>query len=176
MLEIKESKLTRIDTQKIISIKKQWKKECAKLDQDIQNLLVSKLDYFEKIAREDPPDERYGVYCLELGRDYPALMHINHARLPKTTGTTLRVLWGVLSPRFEISETSDYESELTHIMPRIFLGIYGLAKNIYKTNHVKILISSSFDKEIFNSLAIILEQSDLIHSVSVKGAWLHFSL
>ena len=176
MLEIKESTLTRIDTQKILSIKKQWKKECAKLDRDIQNLLISKLDYFEKIALETPSDKRYGVYCLELDRDYPALMHINHARLPKTSGTTLRVLWGVLSPRFEISETSEYESELTHIMPRIFLGIYSLARNIYIANHVKILIGSSFDKEIFNSLAIILEQSELIHSVSVKGAWLHFSL
>jgi len=121
--------------------------------------------------------DRYGIYLLQnAGGYYHGLAHLNVARLPRTTGRTLRLLWVLLGPRYDYGEV---EPEVLAAISKAFilepLRLASEAGNPLEAEHVKVHLNNLADRSYFVRIAGVLQGDLALQDVAVRGNWLHIS-
>ena len=125
----------------------------------------------------DRASKNYGIYLLchekKGGDQYYGLTHVNCARLPRTTGKTLRINWTLLSPQFDYTDVS--QDVLTVFSASIVHGLMTLAQEGHEmpADHVKIRLINIGDRRYVVGFAKALEYQKMASDVAVKGNWLH---
>lgn len=102
---------------------------------------------------------------------------MNVARLPHTTGRTLRVLWILLAPRYDYG---DADPEILAKIAFAFiwepLRLASEANNPLTAEHIKIHLGNHADRAFFAGVVSTLRGAPLVTAVAVRGNWLHLSL
>lgn len=170
--------LNRVNSEKFTEIDYIWKNEFKNFDDDYDDYCAPLLEHARKIASEFPPDRNYGIFCLEILTNFkktiPVIMHINTARLPGTSGITLRVLWGLLSPKYDEGDFS--ENDLSEALSGMIMGILDLSHGSMKADHIKIHMISTYDRGIFSGIGMILKALGHIKNAEFRGNWFHMSM
>jgi hypothetical protein len=151
----------------------QWRKQCEEFGEDISDFAAPHLQHAEKICCETPQDKRYGIYANQEGDDFTFLMHINQARLPGTKGSTLRVLWILLAPRFDYGDIGP--DELAEIATGIIHGAVTISRTDMPSQHVKIHLNNTGDRRFFVGVAYGLRDHAAFEAVEIKGNWIHMN-
>ena len=155
-------------------LKAQWEGECSQFGESLADYAAPQLEHAEKIANEATVDQGYGVFALRSSDgSYDCLMHVNRARLPSTTGETLRIVWILIAPRFDFSEIS--VSEFARLASGVIHGAIGHSDTGNPTKHVKIHLSGMGDREFFTGVALGLQENSAFETVAVRGNWLHIT-
>lgn len=138
-----------------------------------EDYAAPQLDHARRIAKETPPDKDYGVFAL-IGEDgaLHGLAHFNRARLPKTDGVTLRVLWMLLAPRYDYEDIKEEESA-SLIAGVIFAALDLCARGELSANHLKMHLPNRADRRLAAGLVTHLDHAKTPTTVAVKGNWLH---
>lgn len=89
------------------ALKRQWTDQVPDVDEfDYYSTLM---EHAERIACENQPDKRYGIFVLrsdtEHGTSYEAFAHVNHA-IQHPAGPTVRMVWNLLAPKYEFGDSS----------------------------------------------------------------------
>ncbi len=150
-----------------------WAAECVKFGDDIADYSPAYLEHARKICSEVPPDANYGVYALKLKKEYTGLVHINAARLPKTTGKTLRLLWLLLKPAYDYEDVSP--SDLATISTSLIMSSLDLAKT-KSCEQIKIHLGNDIDRRFFVAVASVFNAQKIFKDSSVRGNWLHIEM
>lgn len=165
----------RLNSQSFATLESEWAKQCDAYDDDFQSYATPSVDLARSVANEEPQHPNYGIYALSAaGDDFSGIVHVNRARLPKTDGTTLRVLWLLLAPKHDFEDVAP--ELLATISARLIVGVFTLAKNELRSDHVKIHLGNAVDRSYFTGIAVALSSQGLFKDCQVKGQWLHFSL
>lgn len=159
------------DNDLLSRLDRQWSAECEGFGEALDDYAAPHLQHARKICGETPPDPSYGVFALDDGADIQALMHVNRARLPRSDGHTLRVLWVLLAPRFDYAEVS--APEFARIAAGIISGAIDVSETEMPSKQIKIHLNGIGDRRFFHGMASALAGAKF--NVEVKASWLHIS-
>jgi hypothetical protein len=164
--------LLRLDGPGFDALEANWGEQCATYGDEFGDYARPYVDLARNYSNESPAHPEYGIFALPENN---GIVHIGRARLPKTQGQTLRVLWLLLAPRYDYEDVP--ATKLAELTTALVLGVYLLARNSsLKSDHVKIHLGNSVDRSYFTSIAVALGSQGLFKDIEVKGQWLHFSL
>lgn len=134
------------------------------------------MDHAQKIIRERDGDRHYGIFAAahcEGETDqapYEAFVHIGH-KLPNTSDATLKVLWNLMAPRYQISGPSP--ADMARIMTTIIMGAFDLSQTHMPARQVKMWLGNGVDREFATAAAAFLATNTPNISFAVRGSWLH---
>ncbi|WBT39071.1 hypothetical protein [Hyphomicrobium sp. DMF-1] len=152
-------------------LERQWTEQCEAYDEDLAAYAAPHLELAKKISEENPQDSKYGIFALKSGGEYSCLMHVNVARLPKTEGKTLRILWILLAPKYDFE---DIERELlARLSAEIVLGALGLAAGALGSDQIKVHLGNIGDRQYFTGFCAALVGADVVAEAAIRGNWLH---
>ncbi|TAD90174.1 MAG: hypothetical protein EAZ99_06995 [Alphaproteobacteria bacterium] len=161
-------RLVRLDANGIESLLEAWRlvgRQSGIPDEDLDD---SNHQYALGIARENPQDDRYGIFglCDEMG-GYHVYCHVNLANLKRSFGKTLRCLWPVVSPYYDFGCASD--EDLHFLLTNFVNGRQCLAQEKGAVN-LKLHFGSASDRPFLQKVVeALLEQK--LEALSY-GAWL----
>jgi hypothetical protein len=148
-----------------------WGQQCVEFGESIDDYATPTIDHALKIAGESQNDPKYGIYAFEENGQNHAILHLNQARLPSTSGTTLRAVWILLSPRYDFAEIDPLD--LANIAAGIITGVVELARSPdVVCQHMKVHIGNAFDRRVFTTATHILARAG-VGVLQVRGNWLH---
>lgn len=156
------------------SLEAEWTVQCATFGDDFQNYASAHIDHARGICRENPPDRNYGVWAIQIDGKYTGIVHVNRARLPGKDGETLRILWLLLSPKFDYEDVTT--DTLAQITTELIVGAINLASTDLPAQHVKIHLGNTIDRLYFSSVAVALSAAKVCKDAAVRGNWLELSL
>ena len=165
--------LTRLDADGFHSLQRDWSVECEKYGEEFGDFASEQIEHARKIACESPPDKRYGIFELTIGGKRTAIMHVNRAALPRTQGQTLRVLWVLLAPRYDMDDVT--VEEFSSISTEMIYGAHVLSQNDMRADHEKIHLGNFSDRQFFAGLSSILSRNSIFKEIGLRGNWFHFS-
>ena len=151
----------------------QWTAECAHADEQFSEFAPTFMAHAYKIASENPQDPNYGIYAIVMGGDYHGLVHVNCAGLPKTRGQTLRLVWTLLSPRYDFEDIG--AQEFGTVAAELVSGALAVAKGDMASHHVKIHAASNSDRQFFKSVVHQISATRPDAQFALRGNWLEIT-
>ena len=162
-----------VDTPMWRHIVAQWTSECALFNEQFSDFAPATMAHALKIASENPPDPTYGIYAIVLDGLFHGLVHVNCAGLPKTQGQTLRLVWTLLSPRYDFDEITP--EDFATVAAELIDGALATAKSEMISHQIKIHAASNSDRQFFQSVGERISASEAGASFKVRGNWLEIS-
>lgn len=164
--------LSRLDSALFAALEEDWNGQCRAFDEDFAEYAAERIAHARSLAGETA-GPNYGIYALRHGDDFEALMHINRAALPGTSGHTLRVVWILLAPKYDFGELTP--TDLAKITMGIIFNAIDLSESAMKSEHIKIHLGNMADRQYFSGIALGLEKLPTLSDVRVRGNWFHIS-
>lgn len=164
--------LCRLDSAAFSGLEEDWNGQCRAFDEDFEEYAAERIAHARSLASEND-NPNYGIYALRHGEDFEALMHINRAALPRTSGHTLRVVWILLAPKYDFGELTS--SDLAKITMGIIFNTLELSDLVMTSEHIKIHLGNMADRQYFSGIALGLENLPSLSDVRVRGNWFHIS-
>lgn len=166
--------IARTDNGAFDDLKRQWEAQCENYGYLSGEYAPPYMKHAEEVVAKRSGSD-YGIACLRSRPEggYIALFHANRARLPRTTGVTLRVLWVLPSPKFD--EEDIRPSEMAELAAGVVFGAMELASGAMRSDHVKIHLSNVADRNFVLAMAHSLPFTTSNISVETRGNWLHIS-
>lgn len=160
------------------SLERQWSSQCDRLGESYEEFSSVHIDHAREVVEERGGD-RYAIYVLTTADGVAdCIAHINVARLPRTTGATLRVRGILLAPMYDYRPIS--HEKLENIGSILFGRVARLASGgddpNMKADHVKIHLNGLGDREMLTPTLEELSTSDRLENVGIRGNWLEFSI
>lgn len=160
------------DNELFEQLRKAWLEDVRAFD-EVEDYANPYIEHAERIISDR--FSNYGIYILHNNQGkYVGLLHANTARLPKTTGVTLRVNWILLGPRYDFEEVTG--EEFAQVSASILFGAVRLAQgqsSEMKADHIKIHLINLGDKQFARGVAYTLLEHGSASQVAVRGNWLH---
>jgi hypothetical protein len=161
-------------------LKAEWDDELGALeDAPPPDVYEPMMAHADKIVSMPNPDPKYGIFAVAHcnGDDehthcapYEAFVHISH-KLPHTSDATLKVLWNLLAPRYQIGEAKP--ADMARIMSMIVVGAFNLSRTHMPAREIKMFLGNNVDREFATTAAAFLATNDADISFAVRGSWLH---
>lgn len=148
-----------------------WTKQCEDFGEEFEDYAVSTMPVLHELA--EFPTATSGVYALYNGDNHVAACQLNTARLPKTTGVTLRTRHITVCPRYDFENVKD--SELGDLMGQLFVGIYKLSNGALPSDHIKVHLRSPLEMTFFVAFTGYLKADGVVKSVDSRGAWIYLT-
>jgi hypothetical protein len=168
--------LVRANAASFAGLETEWAAAAEAFGEDFGEFATPYMDHAREIANGKFGTTRYGIYLLQSPQGCEGFAHLNVAKLPRTTGRTLRVLWILLGPRYDYGEVAD--DALAAISTAFILEPLRFASergNPLEAEHVKVHLSNLADRSYFVSIAGALRDDLTLQEVAVRGNWLHVS-
>lgn len=165
--------LERLTSSTFKMLEESWKAQCDAFDEDFSEFAPERLEQARKVAAEDPPDRRYGIYALSDGSAFDALLHGNKAQLPSSTGHTFRMVWVLLAPKFDFDDLD--ASEFARVSRNLINASLEVARNDTSIHHIKIHLGNFADRQYFSGVADGLAASGGFWDSRIRGNWIHLS-
>ena len=153
-----------------------WSDQCSQFDEDFSDFAVHSISHAKEIVDGKHEGKKYGIFTLNSGGEYHLLAHLNVAPLPKTTGTTLRILWILLAPKYDFDDTP--ADRLASMVADLFASAIELSSEsngFMEADHVKVHLSGIADRRFFAGMAYGFERDGKMMDVAIRGNWLHMS-
>lgn len=168
--------LVRMDSTNALfaALEAEWATQCASYGDDFDNYASAHISHAREICGEDPPDKNYGVWSITIDSEYVGLLHVNRARLKGKDGETLRILWLLLSPQHDFEDVTP--ERLAKITTELIVGAINLASNELPSQHIKIHLGNTIDRQYFASVAVALSAAKMCRVAATRGNWLEMSL
>lgn len=83
----------------------EWGRQCDAFGEDIDEYATPSMAHAREIVAGKHDTDKYGIYVLVNDTHHECLAHCNVARLPGTTGKTMRMVWVLLAPKYDFDET-----------------------------------------------------------------------
>jgi len=159
------------------TVEDEWSRQCVDFGEDFQEYATPSMTHAREIIY-DRPCLTYGIYVLRRADHHDCLAHCNVARLPATTGVTLRTVWALLAPRFDFQDPN--QDELADIAADLVTETLRLAEGGNEpgmaADHVKIHFNGTADRRYFAGAAHVLQRAGTLRDVAIRGNWLHMSI
>lgn len=154
------------------ALMRDWEQQCATVGEAIDAYASASIPVLEGLARS--PEVNAGVFCLvsEDGAHH-AVVQLNRAMLPGTSGWTLRGRHLILSPNYDFGSFSDDDYGIA--VGNTVWHTLNVARYALPSDHVKFHLRSPQDRLFFSILSSELSGIDAFSEVRVVGAWLHIS-
>lgn len=157
-------------------LNQQWHGQLQAYGATMEEYAAAHMQHACDIAGEKPRSARYGIYLLhdfaEDGeRIYHGLLHANAARLPQTTGVTLRFNWILLSPQYDFEDIP--VNDFAKVSAGVIFGGAKLCQKELKADHFKVHLRSIGDRRFAVAMAYGLAINKDETTVEVRGNWLH---
>ncbi|WP_420560345.1 hypothetical protein [Tepidicaulis sp.] len=157
-------------------LKDEWASQAIKYDDD--SYAEAYLQHAESIIAKPcegrPRGTFYGIFILkDSASNCLGMAHFNRAQLPKTAGWTLRTVWVQLAPKYDYEELTEQEAA-DIVAGLLFSAIKLCREGELKSDHLKVHLQNSGDRQLAMGLARALENDSPETKVSVRGNWLHF--
>jgi hypothetical protein len=166
--------LIRLDEDSFAALEAAWAGQCQDLGEDFAEYAAPSIEHARGIARE-PANDRYGIFCLrdrENGDDV-CILHGNVARLPRTNGLTLRIVWVLLAPRFDFEDVSS--ERFARIVANLIVDAMQLSREL-GSHHIKLHLGNAVDRNYFAAVAATLATTKAVQEASIRGAWMHITM
>jgi hypothetical protein len=163
--------LIRADSEIFQRLEAQWATEAANAGESFAEYATPYIDHAREKAQAKV--DRYGIYLLQSKEGYEGLAHLNVAALPGTIGRTLRVLWVLLSPRY------DYENVAPEALASVLSAFIwepirlAAADGPMQAEHVKVHLANLADRRFFEGVVSALAGGTSWKDVALRGNWLH---
>lgn len=144
----------------------QWQGQLAKYDENIDDYITSFRDHCKSVIEGNYAN--YFVYILHNNGAHEAFLHVNHAKIKRLPGYTLRVLEVYLAPIHDYEDIT--KENMAKICSGVFTGLIKLAKEELSASNIKIHMGP-LDKDYLIAFASILS-SDLGIEITAQGSWL----
>ncbi|MEQ8822771.1 MAG: hypothetical protein RIC14_00175 [Filomicrobium sp.] len=164
--------LKKLDAKTFAELEKDWSAQCDKYSEDFADYATPSVDFAREKAGNPPADSYWICSLVGQAEDHMCLMHANAARLPKTEGKTLRIVWILLAPRYDFEDVSTHD--FSQITTSLIMDVMEFAKD-HDLEHIKIHLGNVVDKRYFSSVAAALAATKHLKEASIKGAWLHLT-
>lgn len=155
----------------------EWGRQCDAFGEDIDDYATPSMAHAREIVAGKHDTDKYGIYVLVNGAHHECLAHCNVARLPGTTGKTMRMVWVLLAPKYDFDETEP--SVLASIAAALVIETIRLSAGNeepqMRADHIKIHLSGVGDRQFFSGVAHALQGAGHVQDVVIRGNWLHMS-
>jgi hypothetical protein len=165
--------LIRLNTTTFSNVVDAWTGQCRAFDEDFDDFAPERIAHAKTVSAEEPADPRYGIFALQNGAEFDAIMHLNRAALPGTSGHTLRVVWVLLAPKFDFGELS--VTDLARLTMEIIFSAIDVSQADLAAEHIKIHLGNFADKQFFSGVASGLQKLPSFNDVRIRGNWFHLS-
>lgn len=154
-----------------------WRRQCEAFGEDLDEYAAPSMAHAREIVAGKHDTDKYGIYILVNGERQECLAHCNVARLPGTTGITLRMVWVLLAPRYDFDEVEP--KTLASIAAALVIETIRLTAGgeepQMRADHIKIHLSGVGDRQFFSGVAHALQGAGHVQDVAIRGNWLHMS-
>lgn len=158
-----------------------WHGQLEANDDSPEDYYAAMMAHARKIANEDPPDPKYGIFVLTscdgdgqpIG-PYEGLVHVNH-KLPLLPGTELRMVWHLLAPHYQYQDPIDI-GQLSHILTRFLVEGLNLAMTDMVAPSMKWYMQNTYDRQFGRLVATWMTENTEGIDVAFAGNWLHIKL
>lgn len=173
-MQLPEIVLAGHDNQVFEELQNQWIAQLESYALPSGDYATPYMQHAEAIVKQRS-DPNYGIACVRSRTEggYIALFHANRARLPGTIGETLRVLWVLPSPKYDLEEPRP--AELAELSAGIIWGSMELAMGAMRSDEVKIHLQNVGDRKFVTAMAFSLRFTRPDIMVETRGNWLHIS-
>jgi hypothetical protein len=144
----------------------QWAGQLAKYDESLDDYVTSFRDHCKTVIEAD--HKNYFVYALNNGGAHEAFVHINHARIKRLSGLTLRVLEIYLAPNHDFEDIK--EDTMNNICSSLFTSLVKISENELKADNIKIHMGP-LDRKYLAAFAKFFSDSKGL-TIEVQGSWL----
>lgn len=171
--------LVRVDASNGIfdKIKQQWAGQCDEYGEQFDEYAAPSIAHAQEIADGKLCTDKYGIYTLVDDAQFELIGHFNLARLPRTAGVTLRVVWVLMAPKYDYADVTP--DVLAHVSSGLLAETIMLSKGqtepSMKAEHIKIHLTNIADRRFFAGAAYTLKGSRSLADVEIRGNWLHMT-
>lgn len=166
--------LIRMNSDLFAQLENEWRATCDAFGESFEEYAAHAIEHARSISAEHPADDRYGIFALKQDDAFACLLHANWARLPRTIGKTVRVLWVLLAPKYDFEDVKP--QVVARITADLIVGALELAKTSMASAHVKIHIGNMLDRQYVTGIAALLTTQGVFTEAEVRGNWLHISM
>ena len=152
----------------------QWEGQCKAAGEGIEVFAPVQMEHAAKIVTEGSGSQDYYIYSSFIGGNHECILHVNKGvRMPDTHGLTHRVMWVLLSPKYDYGAVDP--RDIANVATDVIVGALNLCKEDGSQN-VKIHIGNMGDREYFSGVANALRSFGQFKEVDLRGNWLYISL
>ncbi len=146
-----------------------WEAQCATYEEDFSTYAEGTFSVVKGLL--DTEGEAAGLYAVKVDDVHVSMCQLNKASIPGYSSPVLRVRFMTLSPEYDFGDKSveDYAS----ILVATFATVLALSNKTMQAKHIKFHLRSPADRQFFAMLGKGLNETNVFHSVQVRGAWLY---
>lgn len=155
----------------------EWGRQCDAFGEDIDEYATPSMAHAREIVAGKHDTDKYGIYVLVNDTHHECLAHCNVARLPGTTGKTMRMVWVLLAPKYDFDETEPkvLASIAAALVTETIRLSAGNEEPQMRADHIKIHLGGVGDRQFFSGVAHALQGAGHVQDVAIRGNWLHMS-
>lgn len=149
--------------------KDDWEAQCAAYGEDFSSFAEGTFSVVKDLL--DDAGEAAGLFAIKEADQHVSMCQLNRASIPGYSSPVLRVRFMTLSPEFDFGDKSieDYSG----VLVATFAAVLAVSNTVMEAKHIKFHLRSPADRQFFALLGKGLNDSDMFHSVHVRGAWLY---
>lgn len=146
-----------------------WEAQCSAFDEDFNSFAEGTFAVVSDLLNES--GDSAGLFAVKDDDRHVSMCQLNRASIPGYSSPVLRVRFMTLSPEFDFGDKTieDYSS----VLVATFAAVLALSNTAMEAKHVKFHLRSPADRQFFALLGKGLNDSNMFHSVHVRGAWLY---
>lgn len=151
------------------AFKQDWEAQCAAYGEEFSSFAEGTFTVVDGLL--DDPQEAAGLFAVKLGEQHLSMCQLNRASIPGYTSPVLRVRFMTLSPEFDFGDKS--VEEYSEVLVATFATVLAVSNTVMEAKHIKFHLRSPADRQFFAMAGKGLSDTELFHSVHVRGAWLY---
>ncbi|CVI22769.1 conserved hypothetical protein [Agrobacterium fabacearum CFBP 5771] len=151
------------------AFKQDWEAQCAFYDEDFGSYAEGTFSVVGDLVQQE--GAAAGLFAVKVDGRHVSMCQLNRANIPGYTGPVLRVRYMTLSPDYDFGDkpVEDYAD----ILIKTFATVLAVSNKLMKADHIKFHLRSPADRQFFAALGRGMDETDMFHSVQVRGAWLY---
>lgn len=165
--------LKRLTPDMMKAVEETWRDQCQAFNEDFEEFAPESMKHAIKICNEPVLDPRYGIYGVFTENVADAIVHVNRASLPGSTGYTLRFVWVLLAPRFDFEDLTI--EQFASVTSELINGAKEIAEQDSDVEHLKIHLGNFIDRQYFSDIAVKLSSTKHFLDCRLRGNWFHLS-
>lgn len=151
------------------TFKDDWEAQCSAYDEEFSSYAEGTFAMVGDLVEKE--DKAAGLFAIKLNGVHVSMCQLNKASIPGYSSPVLRVRYMTLSPEYDYGDKNI--DEYADVLVATFAMVLAVSNKIMEAKHIKFHLRSPADRQFFALLGKGFDESDMFHSVQVRGAWLY---
>jgi len=157
------------DDESWAEFKADWEAQCAAYGEEFSSFAEGTFAVVADLLNESGANS--GLFAIKGDEGHVSMCQLNRASIPGYSSPVLRVRFMTLSPEFDFGDKS--VEDYSDVLVATFAAVLAVSNTVMEARHIKFHLRSPADRQFFALLGKGLSDSDMFHSVHVRGAWLY---